>query len=155
LARKKDTNRKRNSKKNQKQRKKMKAVNSRITGVINVGCMVEPCDNSGAKQVRIFAVRRSKTTKGRIPAAGVGDLVLCSVRKGKPEMRKQVVQAVVVRQKKPFRRPDGTRIRFEDNSVVVVKDDQGNPKGTLIKGPVPKEVCDRWPPIAKLARIVV
>ena len=70
-------------------------------------------------------------------------------------MRKTVVPAVIVRQKKEYRRPDGTRIKFEDNAAVVLKDDKGNPKGTLIKGPIAKEVVERWPAIAKIAKIVV
>ena len=65
------------------------------------------------------------------------------------------VQAVIVRQKKEYRRPDGTRVKFEDNAVVILKDDKGNPKGTIFKGPIAKEAVSRWPGIAKLAGIVV
>ena len=96
-----------------------------------------------------------KTVKGRVPAAGVGDLLMASVRRGRPDMRKQVVFAVIVRQKKEYRRPDGTRIKFEDNAAVVLKDDKGNPKGTIFKGAIAKEVTERWPGIAKMASIVV
>ena len=70
-------------------------------------------------------------------------------------MRKQTVYAVIVRQKKEYRRPDGTRIKFADNTAVVLKDEKGNPKGTIFKGPIAKEACDRWPGIAKLASIIV
>ena len=70
-------------------------------------------------------------------------------------MRKKVVNAIIVRQRKEYRRPNGMRIKFEDNAVVVLKDDKGNPKGTILKGPIAKEVADRWPAIAKLASIVV
>ena len=70
-------------------------------------------------------------------------------------MRKKVVYAIVVRQKKEYRRPDGTRIKFEDNSAVVLKDDKGNPQGTIFKGPIAKEACERWPGIAKVASIIV
>ena len=87
--------------------------------------------------------------------AGIGDLVMASVTKGKPDIRKQVVFAVIVRQKKEYRRPDGTRIKFEDNSAVVLKDDAGNPKGTIFKGPIAKEACDRWPGVAKIANMIV
>lgn len=116
---------------------------------------VETCDNSGAKLLKIVAVKGHKTVRGRIPAAGIGDLVLASVKKGKLELRKTVVLAIIVRQKKEFRRPDGLRIKFEDNAAVVLKDDKGNPKGTLFKGPIPKEVVDRWPAVGKIASIVV
>jgi len=133
----------------------MQPVKAKITRAIPVGAILETCDNSGAKVIKIFAVKKQKTVKGRIPAAGVGDLVVASVKRGRPDMRKQVVFAVVVRQKKEYRRPDGMRIQFADNAAVVVKDEKGNPKGTTIKGPVPKEVCARWPGIAKLASIIV
>ncbi len=133
----------------------MQAVKSRITKAINVGSQIETCDNSGAKVIKIFTVVGSKTTKGRYPAAGVADLVMASVRRGRPDMRKQVVYAVIVRQKKEYKRSDGMRIKFEDNAAVVLKDDKGNPKGTIFKGAIAKEVCDRWPGIAKIASIVV
>ena len=133
----------------------MQAVKARITRALNVESQVETCDNSGAKVIKIFAVIGSKTTKGRLSAAGVADLVMASVKRGRPDMRKQVVYAVIVRQKKEYRRADGMRIKFEDNAAVVLKDDKGNPKGTIFKGAIAKEVCERWPAIAKVASIVV
>ena len=133
----------------------MQAIRSKITRGLPVGAHVSACDNSGAKILKIFGVKGHKTVKGRLPAAGVGDLVLASVVNGKPEIRKQVVFAVVVRQKKEYRRPDGTRIKFEDNAAVVLKDDKGNPKGTIFKGPIAKEACERWPGVAKMASIIV
>lgn len=133
----------------------MKPVNARITKSLPVGTWIETCDNSGAKIIKVTAVKGHKTRKGRMPAAGVGDLIQAAVKKGKPEMRKQVVFAVIVRQKKEYRRPDGLRIKFEDNSAVVLKDDKGNPKGTIFKGPIAKEACERWPGIAKIANIIV
>ncbi len=133
----------------------MKAVNARIVKSLPVGSLIQTCDNSGAKVIKIFAVKGHKTVKRRSPAAGVGDLVLASVKRGKPEMRKQAIFAVIVRQKKEYRRPDGTRIKFADNAAVVLKDDKGNPKGTLFKGPIAKEATDRWPGIAKIASIIV
>lgn len=133
----------------------MKAIKSRITKSLPSQATVIVCDNSGAKLLKIISVKGHKTVKGRIPAAGVGDFVLASVKKGKLEMRKTVVPAIIVRQKKEFRRPDGTRIKFEDNAAVVLKDDKGNPKGTIFKGPIAKEVAERWPAVAKVANIIV
>lgn len=133
----------------------MQPLKARVTRALPVGCKIETCDNSGAKIIRVFTVRNLKTTKGRIQSCGVGDLVMASVQKGRPDMRKQVVFAVIVRQKKEYRRADGTRIKFEDNSAVVLKDDKGNPKGTTFKGAIAKEACERWPGIAKIASIVV
>ena len=117
--------------------------------------MIETCDNSGAKLLRLISVKGSKTVKGRSPSAGIGDLIQASVKKGRPDMRKQVVFAVIVRQKKEYRRADGTRIKFEDNAAVVVKDLMGNPKGTMIKGAIAKEVCTRWPLLSKIGSIIV
>jgi large subunit ribosomal protein L14 len=133
----------------------MQALKSRITKAIPIGSQIETCDNSGAKVIKIFTVIGRKTTKGRVPAAGVADLVMASVRRGRPDMRKQVFYAVIKKKKKEYRRADGTRIKFEDNSAVVLKDDKGNPKGTIFKGAIAKEVCERWAGIAKIASIVV
>jgi len=133
----------------------MQPVKARVTRGIPVGSEIETCDNSGAKVIKIFTVVGLKTVKGRMYTSGVGDLVMASVRRGRPDMRKQTVFAVIVRQKKEYRRADGMRIKFEDNSAVVLKDDKGNPKGTIFKGAIAKEACDRWPGIAKVASIVV
>ena len=133
----------------------MKAISSRITKSLNVQAFVTTCDNSGAKMLKITGVKGHKTVKGRMPAAGVGDLVFASVKKGKLEMRKTVVPAVIVRQKKEFRRADGTRIKFEDNAVIICKDEKGNPKGTIFKGPIAKEAAERWTAVGKVAKIIV
>ena len=133
----------------------MKSVKARLTRALPIGAWVDTCDNSGAKTVKIIAVCGLKTVKGRKPTAAVGDLIHVSVVRGKPDMRKQVVPAVVVRQKKPWRRPDGIRIGFEDNAAVVLKDEQGNPKGTMIKGAIAKEIVERYPAVAKIASIIV
>jgi large subunit ribosomal protein L14 len=133
----------------------MKSIKSSRTHALPVGSEVATCDNSGAKVIRIFTIMGAKTVKGRKPGGGVSDLVMASVKKGRPDMRKQVVFAVIVRQRKEYRRPDGMRIKFEDNAAVVVKDDKGNPKGTIFKGAIAKEVTERWPAITKIAKIIV
>jgi len=133
----------------------MKALKANIVKGLPVGSEVDTCDNSGAKTVRIFSVFGHKTVKGQKPAAGIGDLVMVAVKRGKPEMRKQVAFAIVVRQKKEYKRSNGMRLKFEDNAVVILKDEKGNPKGTIFKGPIAKEVADRWPMVAKIASIIV
>ena len=133
----------------------MKAVKASIVRAIPVGARIDACDNSGAKRLKIFGVKRMKTTKGQSAAAGVGDMVMASVIKGKPDIRKQVVIAIIVRQRKEYRRANGERIKFEDNAAIVLKDDKGNPKGTIFKGPIAKEAAFRWPAIAKMASIIV
>lgn len=133
----------------------MQTLKSSITRGLNHGSSLETCDNSGAKVIRVISVVNLKSTKRRKPSAGVGDLIMASVIKGRPDMRKQTFYAIIVRQKKEFRRRDGTRIKFDENAAVVLKDEKGNPKGTMIKGPVAKEATTRWPGIAKIASIIV
>jgi len=71
-------------------------------------------------------------------------------------MRHTVVQAVIVRQKKEYARSNGLRVSFEDNACVILKDVRlGTPKGTVIKGPIAKEVALRWSQVGKLANIVL
>jgi large subunit ribosomal protein L14 len=72
------------------------------------------------------------------------------VKTGKPEIRKKVERAVIVRVRKEFKRPDGTRIKFEDNAVVLV-DEKGLPKASEVKGIIAKEVGERFPKIAGIA----
>ena len=133
----------------------MKALSSKVTRALPVGAYVRTCDNSGAKLLKIVSVKGHKTVKGRYPAGGVADMVLASVKKGKLEMRKKVVPAIIVRQRKEYRRADGVRIKFEDNAAIVLKDNKGNPKGTIFKGPIAKEVAEGWPAVAKVANMVV
>lgn len=133
----------------------MKALKARMTKAFQKDSRIPTCDNSGAKLVRVISFKGAKTVKGRNPCGGISSLITCSVVDGNPEMRKKVVNAIIVRQRKEYRRPSGLRVGFEDNAVVVLKDDKGNPKGTIIKGAIAKEVADRWPAIAKLASTVI
>ncbi|HIQ38404.1 MAG TPA: 50S ribosomal protein L14 [Methanothermococcus okinawensis] len=132
----------------------MKGIGSKVTRALPTGARVICADNTGAKELEIIAVKNYKGVARRLPSAGVGSMVVVSVKKGTPEMRKQVLPAIIIRQKKEYRRPDGTRVKFEDNAAVIVTPD-GNPKGSEIKGPVAKEAAERWPGIARLARIIV
>ena len=133
----------------------MKPVKARTTRALPHGCRINICDNSGAKILKITAVLRHKTVLGRYPEAAIGDIVMGSVVSGKPDVRKTVVYAVIVRQKKEYRRYDGTRVKFEDNAGVVLKDNEGTPKGTMIKGPIAREVAERWPMVSKLASVIL
>ena len=121
---------------------------------LQVGSIVNVADNSGAKEVMIIGVPGIKTRLRRIPFATVGDMVVVSVKKGKAELKGQIFRAIIIRQKKPYRRPDGTWVSFEDNAVVIVTP-EGTPKGSEIRGPVAKEAAERWPQIANLATIIV
>ncbi|MBN1645051.1 50S ribosomal protein L14 [Candidatus Woesearchaeota archaeon] len=133
----------------------MKAINASKVRSLPHMSRIPVCDNSGARILKVISVIGHKTRKGRASSAGVGDKIMASVISGKPDIRKQVVAAVIVRQKKEYKRPNGIRVKFEDNAAVVIKDDLGNPKGTMIKGAIAKEAAVRWPNLAKIASIIV
>jgi large subunit ribosomal protein L14 len=119
-----------------------------------IGARLVCVDNTGAKEVQILSVVGLKGTRRRLVSAGVGDQVVVSVKKGTPELRKQILRAVVVRQKKPYRRSDGLRIKFEDNAAALIAPD-GSPKGSEVRGPIAKEAAERWPKLAGIATMVV
>ena len=133
----------------------MKPISAKATRALNIGSLVLAADNSGARIVKIVGVKKGKVSKGTQQYAKIADHVKVSVRKGKPEMKGEVFDAIVVRQKKPFRRKTGERVMFEDNAVALLKDDKGNPKGTIFKGPISKEATQRWPGVAKVASIIL
>ncbi len=98
-------------------------------------------DNTGAKRVKCFKVLGGSKRR----YAGVGDIIICSVREAEPNgsvKKGEVVKAVVVRTKRYIKRSDGSWLRFDTNSCVII-DEKGNPKGTRIFGPVAREVRDR------------
>ena len=133
----------------------MRALSAMVTRGMNMGSKAVAADNSGARIVRITGVIHGKTRKGRQQFVKVGDWVKVSVRAGKPEMKGVVFDAVVIRQRMAYRRYTGERVCFEDNAVALLKDEKGNPKGTMIKGPVAREVQERWKEVAKLAQFVL
>lgn len=133
----------------------MKAISARATRGLNIGSIVIATDNSGARIVKITGVKHGKSRHGRQQSVKIGDWVKVSVRAGDPEMKGKLFDAVVVRQKKPYRRLTGERVAFTDNAVVLFKDEKGNPKGTQIKGPVPREIQERWKEVAKIAQSIV
>ncbi|MCD6522848.1 MAG: 50S ribosomal protein L14 [Candidatus Diapherotrites archaeon] len=132
----------------------MKGVAARITSGLHIGSVLKCDDNTGAKELEIIGVKGYRGKRRKLAKAGVGSVVICSVKKGKPEIKKKVVKAVIVRQKKEYRRADGTRVKFSDNAAVLI-DDKGMPRGTEIKGVVAKEVAERFAKIATLAKNVV
>lgn len=134
----------------------MKPIKSRPTRALPTRAIVKVADNSGAKELQIIAVKQYRGVKRRQPSARVGDIVVGVVKSGKPEIKHTMVYAVIVRQKQPIRRPSGERIRFEDNAAVILKDSATlEPKGTMVKGPIAKEVVERYPKIGKISTIVV
>lgn len=132
----------------------MKPIKARRTKGIPVGTLINCADNTGAKTLNVIAIKTYKGRKRRLPSGGIADTIVCSVRSGTQKWRKQVVRAVIVRQKKEFRRSDGLRIKFEDNAGVIVNE-KGEPQGSMIKGPIAKEVVERYSVVGKIASIVV
>ncbi len=132
----------------------MQGIKANITKCLQTGTRLECVDNSGAKEIEIISVIGYRGVRRRMSKAGIGDMVVASVKKGMPEMRKQKVRAIVVRQRKEYRRPNGMRISFEDNAAVITNE-LGEPKGSDIKGPVAKEAAERWSKIATLASIII
>jgi len=116
--------------------------------------MLKCTDNSGARELRLVQVMGYKGRLRRYPTAAVGDKVTISVRHGTPDMRKKIFQAVIVRQRQPFRRVDGVWVQFEDNAAVIITP-EGEMKGSEIRGPVAKEAAERWPRIASASSIII
>lgn len=115
---------------------------------------LEVADNSGAKRVKCFKVLGGSKRR----YAHVGDIIVCSVKDATPEggvKKGDVVKAVIVRTKKYIRRKDGSKLRFDTNSCVLI-DDKNNPRGTRVFGPVAREVREReFLKIASLAPEVI
>ncbi len=132
----------------------MKGIAGKQTRGLPTSARLLVADNTGAKIVQIISVLRSGGTMRRYPAGGVGDMLKVSVKKGTPDTRRQMFNAVVIRQKRPFRRVDGTWVQFEDNACVITNVN-GEVQGSDIKGPVSREAAERWPRIAATAKQIV
>lgn len=115
--------------------------------------ILKVADNSGAKIVRCFRVLGG--TKRRY--ASIGDVIVASVRKAEPRKnlkKKDIVRAVIVRQRNPLRRRDGSYIRFDENAVVIIE--KKEPKATRIFGPIPREIKEKgYEKIATMAEEIV
>ncbi|KAL0732313.1 hypothetical protein Bca4012_008522 [Brassica carinata] len=138
-----------------------------------VAATVNCADNTGAKNLYIISVKGIKGRLNRLPSACVGDMVMATVKKGKPDLRKKVLPAVIVRQRKPWRRKDGVFMYFEDlvsypptrvrgcimqngsDNAGVIVNPKGEMKGSAITGPIGKECADLWPRIASAANAIV
>src|SRR3990167_1582176 len=121
--------------------------------MLQLRSIVGVADNSGAKKVGVFKVLGGSRKR----YAELGDIVVVSVKVAEPRKavkKKDILRAVVVRQRKPYRRKDGTYIRFDDNAVVIL--DGKEPKGGRIFGPIPREIKEKgFNTIASLAEEVV
>jgi large subunit ribosomal protein L14 len=132
----------------------MKPMSAKITKALQAGSYVNCADNSGANLLQIIAVKGYKGVKSRSPRCGVGDWIFCAVKEGDSKIMHEVVQALIIRQRKEYRRPNGMRIKFEDNSAILINE-KGEPRGSKIKGAVAREVIERFSAIGKIATFVV
>ena len=112
-------------------------------------------DNTGAKVVQCFKVLGGSRRR----YAQLGDIIVAAVKKAEPRKivkKHDKVRAVVIRQKKSYRRQDGSYIRFDDNAVVILDGKTKNPKGGRIFGPVPREIKDKgFDKVSALAREII
>jgi len=103
--------------------------------------LVKIADNSGGKIGRVFKVLGGSKKK----YARIGDIVVLSIQVAEPRKqvkKKEVLHAIVVRQKQAFRRKDGTYVRFDENAVVIIEKGKKEPKAGRIFGPIPREISD-------------
>jgi large subunit ribosomal protein L14 len=115
--------------------------------MIQTESMLDVADNSGAKQVQCIRVLGTHSRRGgyRRGTAGVGDVIICSVKRAMPnaDVKKgEVVRCVIVRTRKPTRRLDGSYVRFDSNAAVLI-DPRGEPRGTRIFGAVARELREK------------
>ena len=132
----------------------MRGIAGKQTRGLPTMARMQVADNTGAKIAQLINVRKLGGTMRRYPAAGVGDLIKVSIKRGTPATRRQMFNAVVIRQRRPFRRVDGTWVQFEDNACVITNE-KGDVQGSDIKGPVSRESAERWPRIAATAKQIV
>ncbi len=110
--------------------------------MLQVRSYIKIADNTGAKVVNLFSVNGKNSNR----FAGIGDIVSGSVRQVAPNSslkKGDKVHAVIVRLRKEIRRKDGSYIRFDENAGVIVDKESGEPKGTRIFGPIPREIREK------------
>ncbi|MFX1267635.1 MAG: 50S ribosomal protein L14 [Promethearchaeota archaeon] len=131
-----------------------KLVKPRTSYGLQNGSRLFIADNSGAKIAQIINVDHIKTRMRRLPKATVGSICSVTIKKGRPEMRGNIMKAVIVRQKMIYKRLDGTRLCFEDNAGVIISK-EGDPKGTEIRGPIAREAAELFPRLASISSLII
>ena len=132
----------------------MKSISATVSKTLVPGSVLACADNSGAKTLMIINKIGKAGRHGRLAASGIGDIVMASVKSGNPQYIKKKVRVVIIRQKQPIRRPNGMRVKFEDNACILVKEG-GLPVGTEVKGPMAREVVEIYIKMAGVASRVV
>ncbi|TFG04565.1 MAG: 50S ribosomal protein L14 [Promethearchaeota archaeon] len=131
-----------------------KVAKPRTSAGLNNGSRILIADNSGAKIAEIINVEHGKTRLRRLPKATVGDVCTVTIKKGRPELRGNILKCVIVRQRMIYRRIDGTRLCFEDNAGVIITK-EGDPKGTEIRGPIAREAAEMFPRLASISSLII
>jgi large subunit ribosomal protein L14 len=126
----------------------------RITKGLPIGAQLVAADNSGARILNLVAVKGAKMRVRQVPSAQVGDLCICSVVKGNQKIRRQIVHAIIIRQRQRYKRSDGTSVSFFDNAAVIVNEN-GDLKATEIRGSVAKECAEKWPRLSSAATMII
>ena len=129
-------------------------VKPRTSYGVQNGSKIVITDNSGAKIAQIINVDGSKTRLRRLPKASVGSVCTVTIKKGRPDLRGNILKAVIVRQKMIYRRQDGTRLCFEDNAGVLITR-EGDPKATEIRGPIAREAAELFPRLASISSLII
>lgn len=125
-------------------------VKLRVTQGLPVAATLNCADNSGGKSLYIIAAMGCQANLNKLPSGSLGDMVLVSVKKGNQKLRKKVMPAIIVRQRRAWRRKEGVFIYCEDNAGVIANN-KGEMKGSTITGPVAKEAAELWPKVASNA----
>ncbi len=135
--------------------KGMLSHGQKISRGLLAGSIMRCADNTGARKLRLVQANSYKGRLRRYPSATIGDKVTVSVStRPHLNMRKKIFQAVIVRQRRPFRRIDGVWVQFEENAAVIITP-EGEMKGSEIRGPVAREAAERWPRIASASSTIV
>jgi large subunit ribosomal protein L14 len=117
--------------------------------------MLKVADNTGAKTIQCFQVSGGSYRR----YAQIGDIVMASVKESEPRRmikKKDIVRAVIVRQRKPFRLPSGIYLRFDDNAAVILDGKTKNPKGNRVLGPIPRILKEKgFEKIVTMAKTIV
>ncbi|MGC8669789.1 MAG: uL14 family ribosomal protein [Candidatus Micrarchaeia archaeon] len=133
----------------------MKDIGTKISRTLVPSSVLNCADNTGAKTLMIInRLGKGGNRKGRYSKSGIGDIVIASVKSGSPQYIKKKVRVMIIRQKQPLRRPNGMRVRFEDNAGILVND-ADLPVGTEVKGAMAREVVLRNIKLAGIASRVV
>ena len=133
----------------------MRGLSTKIIKGLVPGAVITCADNSGAKTLGMINRLGEKCGRiGRYPKAGIGDIIIASVKSGTPAYRKKKVRVVIIRQRQSMRRPNGIRVRFEDNAGILVTD-SNLAVGTEVKGAMAREVVERYIKLAGIAERVV